>query len=141
MSVNEIKDFISENYHKGIGFSTKNSYYSMKRLKKKNLLLLSNKLVEKLTDPQNAKEHYQSFLRKKNIKSVKKSKIITYQTKNPNIFDINSVIIEHSKNLHKLSETIRKDEKVGSNNSLYSDTKISEHFLNKKKCKSSKTRR
>ena len=133
MSVNEIKDFIFENYHKGIGFSTENSYYSMKRLKKKNLLLLSNKLVEKLTDSQNAKEQYQSFLRKKNIKSVKQSKIITYQPKNPNIFDINSVIIEHSKNLHKLSETIIKDEKVGSNNSLYSDTKISEHFLNKKK--------
>ena len=28
-------------------------------------LLLSNKLIQKTTDPRNAKEHYQSFLRKK----------------------------------------------------------------------------
>ena len=93
----KIKDFILENYHKRIGFSTENSYYSMKRLKKKDLLLLSNKLVEKLTDPQNAQEHYQSFLQKKNIKSKKQSKIITYQPKNSNIFDINSVITEDVK--------------------------------------------
>ena len=33
MSANEIKDFIFDNYHKRIGFSKKNSYYSMKRLK------------------------------------------------------------------------------------------------------------
>ena len=35
MSVNEIRDFIFENYCKRIGFSKENSYYSMKRLKKK----------------------------------------------------------------------------------------------------------
>ena len=34
MSVNEIRDFIFENYYKRIGFSKENSYYSMKRLKK-----------------------------------------------------------------------------------------------------------
>ena len=33
MSVNEIKDFIFDNYHKRIGFSKKNSYYSMKHLR------------------------------------------------------------------------------------------------------------
>ena len=31
----------------------------MKRLKRKDLLLLANKLIEKLPDPRNAKEHYQ----------------------------------------------------------------------------------
>ena len=56
MSVNEIKDFIFENYYKRIEFSKENSYYSMKRLKKK-LLLLANKLIEKIPDPCNAKEH------------------------------------------------------------------------------------
>ena len=34
MSVNEIRDFIFENYYKQIGFSKENSYYSMKHLKK-----------------------------------------------------------------------------------------------------------
>ena len=35
MSVNEIRDFIFENYYKRIGFSKENCYYSMKHLKKK----------------------------------------------------------------------------------------------------------
>ena len=74
MSVNEIKDFIFEKYHKKIGFSKVNSYFSMKRLKKKYLLLLANKLMEKIPDSLNAKEHYHSFIRKKNTKSVKQSK-------------------------------------------------------------------
>ena len=46
-SVNEIKDLIFENYYKRIGFSKENSYYSMKRLKKKpDLVLLPNKLIK-----------------------------------------------------------------------------------------------
>ena len=43
MSVNEIRDFIFENYYKRIEFSKENCYYSMKRLKKKDLLLLARK--------------------------------------------------------------------------------------------------
>ena len=35
--VNEIRDFIFENYHKRMGFSKENSYYSMKLLKKKKI--------------------------------------------------------------------------------------------------------
>ena len=35
MSVNEIIDFIFENYYKQNGFSKESSYYSTKRLKKK----------------------------------------------------------------------------------------------------------
>ena len=70
MSINEIRDFTFENYYKRIGFSKEGSYYSMKCLKK-NLLLLANKLIEKVPDPDNAKEHYQSFMREKNRKSVK----------------------------------------------------------------------
>ena len=46
--------------------------YSMKQSKKKDLLLLANKLIEKIPDTVNAKEHYQSFIRKKNNKLVKK---------------------------------------------------------------------
>ena len=45
------------------------------------MLLLANKLIEKIVDLDNAKEHYQSFIRKKNARSVKQSEIITYQPK------------------------------------------------------------
>ena len=59
----------------------------MKILRKNDLLLLGNKLIEKIPDP-----HYQSFIRKKNTKSVKQSEIITYQLlitfEKPNIVDI-----------------------------------------------------
>ena len=42
--------------------------------------------------------------------------------------------MDHQKNLHKLSQTIRQAEKVGSNSSLYSDTKKDKNFK-QKKCK------
>ena len=57
MSVNKIRDFIFKNYYNRIGFYKENSYYSMKRLGKKRLLLV-NKLIEKIPVPHNAKEHY-----------------------------------------------------------------------------------
>ena len=57
ISVNEIKDFIFENYYKRVVFSKENSSYSMEYLKKKVLLLLENKLVEEIPHPRNAKEH------------------------------------------------------------------------------------
>ena len=44
----------------------------MKSLKRVDLLLLATKLIEKIPDPHNAEGHYQSFIRKKNTKSVKK---------------------------------------------------------------------
>ena len=37
MLVIEVKDFIFENYYKLIAFSKKNSHYSMKRFKKKEI--------------------------------------------------------------------------------------------------------
>ena len=89
-------------------------------------MLLGKKLIEKVPDPRNAKEHYQSFIRKKSTKSVKQSKIIPYQPKSfekPNIVDIKSVNTESPKASHKLSMTTTQAEKVGSNSSLYSDTK------------------
>ena len=105
------------------------------------MLLLSNKLIEKILDPCNAKEHYQSSIRKKNLNSVKESEIITYHAKtfeNPNFVDIKLVIIEHPKTLHKLYKTVRQAEKVGTNSLLYSDTKKSKIFLNKKSAKITK---
>ena len=77
MSVNRIRYFIFKNYYKRIEFSNQNSYYSIKRLKKK-LFQLVNKLIEKIPVPCNSKGHYQSFIRKK-TKSVKQSETITHQ--------------------------------------------------------------
>ena len=56
MIANEIRDFIFENCYKRIGFSKENSYYSVKCLMKKDLLLLANNLVKKIADHCNPKE-------------------------------------------------------------------------------------
>ena len=47
MTINELRDFIFENYYERFGFVKESSYYSMKILKRKDLLLLANKLIEK----------------------------------------------------------------------------------------------
>ena len=65
--------------------------------------------------PSNAKEYYQSFIRKKSFttKPVKQSKIITQEPKtfeSTIIVNIKSVITEHPKNSYKLSKTIRQYE-------------------------------
>ena len=60
------------------------------------------------------KKHYQSFIRKKNRKSVKQSEIITYESQTfekPNTVDIKLIITEHPKTSHKLSKTIGQDKK------------------------------
>ena len=114
----------------------------MKRLKKKDLLLLAHKLIEKVPDPYNFKEHYQSFIGNKNTKSVKQFNIITYQPKtseSTNILDIKSIITDHPKTSHKLSKTVRQAEKVGYNSSLYSDAKKWKIFK-QKRCKIKKTK-
>ena len=125
-SLNEIRDFIFENYYKRIEFSKGNSYFSLKRKNKKDLFFLASKFTEKIPNSHNAKEHYQSFLWKKNRKSVKQSNVITYQPKtfeNPNIVDIKSVTTERPETLHKLSKTIRQAEKVGSNSNAKQNVK------------------
>ena len=75
MSVNEIRDFISENYYKRTGFSKENNYYSKEHLKKKERFIVACKQINgKIPHTRNAKEHYQSFIRKKNTKLVKQTK-------------------------------------------------------------------
>ena len=62
--------------------------------------------MEEVPDPRNAKQHFDSFLRKKKRKSVKQSEIITYQPKNfqnPNIVYMKSVITKQPETAHKLS--------------------------------------
>ena len=74
-------------------------------------MLLANKLIQNLPHHCNAKENYQSLIRKKNAKSVKQLKIITYQPntfENPNIVDIKSVIKEQQTFLNKKNTKITK---------------------------------
>ena len=128
MNANKTIDFIYKSYYKQFELSKEESYYPLKRLKKEILLLLANKLIKNILDPRNAKEHYESFLRKKNRKSVKQSEINTHQPKTFKTVDIKPDIIKHPKNSHKLSKTIRKGEKVDSNNSLNSERKKVQAF-------------
>ena len=95
-------------------------YCSMKSLKKKPQYCMKTNSSKKIPDPCIAKEHYQLFI-KKDTKWVKELEIITHRQRSfekPNIVDIEQVIREHSKTSHKLCKTIRKTERVGSNNSL-----------------------
>ena len=122
----------------------------MKHQKKKELLLLATKLIEKILDARNAKEYYQSFLKNRTKKFVKRSKIITQQRnipENPNIIDIKSVDIEHSKTSHKLSKTKRQAKKVfqeGAGKNFYSplcsETTKRENILSKNNAKKNKKR-
>ena len=62
----------------------------MKHLKKKNIFLLSNKLIENIPDPHDGKQQYQPFILMKNRKSVQQLEIISYQPRtfqNPEIVD------------------------------------------------------
>ena len=69
-------EIIFENYYKEIGLLKKEVIIQWNSWKK-DLLLLVNKSIEKTADLCNAKEHYESFIRQKNKKSVKQSDIIT----------------------------------------------------------------
>ena len=57
MPIKELKNFIYENYDRRIGFPVENSYCSMKQ-KKKDLLLLATKSIEKIPDATNDKQYY-----------------------------------------------------------------------------------
>ena len=132
MTVNELRDFIFENYYKQIGFVKESSYYSMKRLKKR-FAIACNQINRKMLATSNAKEHYDFYLKRKNTKSVKRSKVISQQLKSiENIVDIKSVVIKHPKTSQKFSKT-KQVSQVGygktSNSPLYSKTKKSEKIL------------
>ena len=70
MSVNEIRDFIFENYYKKFDFLKKTVIIQW-NIRKKDLQLSVTKSTEKIPDPHNAKEHYQSIATRKNTKSIK----------------------------------------------------------------------
>ena len=93
MTVNELRNFFFEKYYKRITFSKENSYHSMEHQKGKDLQLFATKVTKNVPDPSNAKEYYNSYLKRRNTKTS-----------------------------HKLSKT-EKVSQSGSSNSLYSKTK------------------
>ena len=55
-----------KNVRKELNFLRKEVIIHWKAWKKKDLLLLTNKLIEKISDLCDAKEHYESFIKNKN---------------------------------------------------------------------------
>ena len=93
MKIKEVKKYLFQKYYRRIGFPRKKGYYSMKHQQKNELLLLATKLIEKILNAFNTKQYHQSYLKRKNTKLEKQSKIVTQQSKtfeNANIVDLNS---------------------------------------------------
>ena len=89
------------------------------------------KSTQKIPDTRNAKEHYQSFIKNKNTKSVKQSNIFIRQAKtfeNRNTVDIKLVIIDYLKTSNKLCKTIRQAKIISQ---VYSD-KIALYIVREK---------
>ena len=64
MSANEIRYLIFEKYYKELDFLREKVIFQWNAWKK-DLYMLENKLIEKIPDPPNAKEHFQSSIRNK----------------------------------------------------------------------------
>ena len=59
------------------------------KLEEKDLQLFATKFTEKIPDPRNAKEHYQSFLRTKNTTTshkLSKSKNVSHMSSNNSLY-------------------------------------------------------
>ena len=67
MSIKELKDCYS-----WMEVARDYSYYSIKHQKEKDLQLTAIKLTEKIPEPSNTKEYYNSYLNRKYTKLVKR---------------------------------------------------------------------
>ena len=65
MTVKKFRDFAFENYHQRIEFAKENVLFFNKTSEEKDIQLPPTKLTEKIPDLRDAKEHYQTFLRRK----------------------------------------------------------------------------
>ena len=93
MSVNEIRDFIFKNYFKRIEFSMKNSYYSMKRLKKHKKCKNAKKCKNNKTSTCENKTKYDTFY------SSSKAEIIINKSDTDDVFQ--SIYITITSNIQK----------------------------------------
>ena len=77
--VNEIRDFIFEDYYKELIFLRKTVIIQW-NIRKKIFKMFAIKSKEKIPNTLNAKERYQSFIRKESTDSVKQSNMIVWTT-------------------------------------------------------------
>ena len=75
------KTFSSKTVIKELDFVSKTVMLQWNACIKEDLFLIANKSIEKIHVTCNTKENYQLFIGKKSTKSVRQSKIITYQPK------------------------------------------------------------
>ena len=68
-AVKDHTEFLFENYYKWLGFTKKDSYYSLKKKMKQDLVLFTAILIEKTSDFIKAKEQYDLFSKRK-VKKV-----------------------------------------------------------------------
>ena len=105
MTVKDLRKFIFENYVKLIGFTKKESYYSLKKQKKKDLVLFATNVTKKKYETvKKAKEHYELFLKNKGKKYRKVSKSM----KKPSNGDIKSVTVRHYETASDLLKPIKQ---------------------------------
>ena len=65
MTVKDLREVIHENYYQQISLIEEDSYYSLKKFRKENSIILTTKFMEKIQDPSNAKESYDLFFKNK----------------------------------------------------------------------------
>ena len=69
-------------YNKRVGFNKENTYYLLKH-QKKDLPWFAIKLIEKIPDPSNINEYYQSYLKNKIAKTIKNNLSTTRNFRKP----------------------------------------------------------
>ena len=139
--VNEIRDFIFENFCNRIGFSKENSYYLVEHLKRKkkekkilkDLLMLANKLIEKNSDPW---KNTIIYIKEKHevSKAIKSNYLSTKYFWKSKHCDIKSVIAKLLQKL-RLSYQHHKTLKKYVLIALYIMIQKSESYLNEKNVK------
>ena len=124
---------MTENYFKGIGFFNEKSYYPMKLLWKKDLLLLTNKLIAKIPDPFNAKKQQPIIYNKEKYKIskiIRKNNLSTENFWKPKHITLNELL----KNIQIFNinyPRLQDLSKVSSNRSLQNNGKKVKTVLKK----------
>lgn len=108
----------------------------MIKLRKKRFTISRNQIDWKISDTTNIKECYQSYLKKKKDKTIKKNCSKTKNYRKFKIVHIKIAIIEHLKTSQKLSKTIKETKKashVGSGKNSHSHLYSEKRGMKKRK--------
>ena len=108
----------------------------MIKVQKKRFTVSQNQIDWKISDTTNIKECYQSYLKKKNDKTIKKNCSKTKNYRKFKIVHIKIATIEHPKTSQKLSKTIKETKKpshVGSGKNSHSHLYSEKRGMKKRK--------